>query len=426
MLAARIAHRTTPRILTPRYRSLSLATPSRTDLLRGAQRPAVSPRRIENGSRSLSLWWGQSKPAPATSSASSSVPDTPPAPQLEPEPETALTNNSADTSSTIELTQAEPNVLTDELVSSTSSALDTLSSTPATHQLGDFAAQGFASSWPSGLVQSTLELIHVQTGLPWWASIVLLTALVRTAVLPLNLRLMGNASRLARVQPQFTALTEQVKRAREVGDSAALQHVGYQAQKLMKEANASPFKGLLGPLVQMPIALSFFFGIRNICNAKLATLQQGGFGWFTDLTVADPTWALPIMSSVSMLILLETSAIEAGQGAASHTRNFFRALAIITIPVVSYLPSGVLIYFITNGAFMLIQTGLSKIPAVRRAYGILDKPAPPPGAKIVKPPTFMDSLRALRDGVKEAAQKARDQQEQEARSRARAGAQKRR
>ncbi|KAG8736060.1 Mitochondrial inner membrane protein oxa1 [Ceratobasidium sp. 428] len=237
---------------------------------------------------------------------------------------------------------------------------------------------------------------------------------------------MGNASRLALVQPQFTALTERVKRARQVGDTAALQHVGYQAQKLMEEANASPFKGLLGPLVQMPIALSFFFGIRNICNAKLATLQQGGFGWFTDLTMADPTWALPIMSSASMLVLLETSAVETAQGAASHTRNFFRALAIITIPIVSYLPSGVLLYFITNGAFMLIQTGLSKIPAVRRAYGILDKPSPPPGAKITKPPTFMDSLRALRNGLKEAAQKAREQQEQEARARARASTPKRR
>ncbi|KAG8746019.1 Mitochondrial inner membrane protein oxa1 [Ceratobasidium sp. 414] len=237
---------------------------------------------------------------------------------------------------------------------------------------------------------------------------------------------MGNASRLALVQPQFEVLTEQVKRARQAGDTIALQHAGYRAQKLMEEANASPFKGLLGPLVQMPVALSFFFGVRNICNAKLATLQQGGLGWFTDLTVADPTWVLPIMSSASMLILLETSAAETAQGAASHARNFFRVLAIITIPIVSYLPSGVLVYFVTNGLFMLIQTGLSKMPAVRRAYGILDKPVPLPGAKTVKPPTFADSLRALRTGLKEATQKAREQQTQGAQARARASAEKRR
>ncbi|KAG8682777.1 Mitochondrial inner membrane protein oxa1, partial [Ceratobasidium sp. 394] len=340
MLAARIAHRATvPRAnasLFPLYRNLSIAASCRTDLLRHTQRISSS-NRIVTGSRSLSLWWGQPKPAPSPTPPASPTSDAPSVPQLD--PETAALDPSVDASSVVEITQAEPNVIPNEFISSTSSALDTLASTPAAHQLGDFAAQGFASRWPSGLVQSALELIHVQTGLPWWASIILLTALVRTAILPLNLRLMGNASRLARVQPQFQALTEQVKRAREAGDTLTLQHAGLRAQKLMEEANANPFKGLLGPLVQMPVALSFFFGIRNICNAKLATLQQGGFGWFTDLTIADPTWVLPIMSSASMLVLLETSAVETAQGAASHTRNFFRALAVITIPVVSYLPS---------------------------------------------------------------------------------------
>lgn len=81
---------------------------------------------------------------------------------------------------------------------------------------------------------------------------------------------------------------------------------------------------------------------------------------------------------------------------------------------------GVLVYFVVNGAFMLVQNAVSKIPSVRHAYGILDPPAPAPGATITKPPTFVDSLRALRDGVKEAARKAREQQEAEARARAKA------
>ncbi|KAF8756627.1 60Kd inner membrane protein [Rhizoctonia solani] len=220
--------------------------------------------------------------------------------------------------------------------------------------------------------------------------------------------------------PQLAVLTDQIKRARDAGDSAALQHAGFRAQKLLESAGANPFKGLLGPLVQMPVALSFFFGIRNVCNAGLPTLKEGGIGWFTDLTVADPTWALPILSSASMLILLETSAIDAQAGAAGHTRNFFRVLSLITIPIVSYLPAGVLVYFVANGVFMLIQNALVKVPSIRKRYNIVDKPAPPPGAKVTTAPTFTDSLRALRDGVKDAARKAREQQEAEARARARA------
>lgn len=261
----------------------------------------MSPVLGASTSRSLSLWWGRSKPE------SSTVLSTTPTPDVLPEAEPVSAATSSPSGTAVEITQAEPNVIPSDLVSSSSSITDSLLSEPVAHQMGDFAAQGFGGWSPSGMVQSSLEFLHVQTGLPWWASILIVTALVRTAVLPLNLRLMGNASRLARVQPQFTALTEQVKRARETGDTAALQHAGLRAQKLMEDANASPFKGLLGPLVQMPIALSFFFGIRNMCNAGFPALKVGGLGWFMDLTVPDPTWVLPMMSSASMMLLLEVS-----------------------------------------------------------------------------------------------------------------------
>lgn len=430
MQVSRIASRvTTTRSIPgsiPLSRQLSIVASRRGGLLRPTHRLGLGPTLGVSTTRSLSLWWwGKSKSSPSDASAQSSD-DPNPAVVSEPAPPVDAAVTAGPSTPPIEITQAEPNVISPEVISTTSSTLDTLASAPVVHQLGDFAAHGFGSMWPSGMVQSALELLHVQTGLPWWASIIVLTTVVRAAMLPLNLRLVGNASRLARVQPQLTALTEQIKRAKEAGDSAALQHAGYRAQKLMEEAGANPFKGLLGPLVQMPIALSFFFGIRNICQAGLPSLKHGGLLWFTDLTIPDPTWALPILSSASMLVLLETSAMDAASGAAAHTRNFFRVLAVLTIPIVSYLPSGVLVYFVVNGAFMLIQNALIKLPAVRKAYGILDKPTPPPGATITKPPTFADSLRALKNGLKEAAQKAREQQEAEARLRARANPPKRR
>ncbi|CAE6417882.1 unnamed protein product [Rhizoctonia solani] len=409
MLLSRAARQTNLRGTLPLSRKLSIAAASQ-GFARPAHRLGTSPILGLSASRSYSLWpsWGSksSIPAPTQPSPDASTP----------EPVESVAGVDAPVSPPIELTQAEPNVVSD----AASTALDALSSSPAAHQMGDFAAAGFGGLWPSGWVQTSLEFLHVQTGLPWWASILVLTAIVRTSLLPLNLGLVGNASRLARVQPQLAVLTEQIKRARDAGDSAALQHAGFKAQKLLESGGANPFKGLLGPLVQMPVALAFFFGIRNICTAGLPSLKTGGIGWFTDLTLADPTWALPILSSASMLILLETSAIEAQSGAAGHTRNFFRVLSLLTIPIVSYLPSGVLVYFVANGAFMLIQNTLVKIPAIRKRYNIVDKPAPPPGAKVTKSPTFADSLRALKDGVKEAASKAREQQEAEARARARA------
>ncbi|CAE7085177.1 unnamed protein product [Rhizoctonia solani] len=379
MLLLRAARQTSLRGTLPLCRKLSIAAASQ-GFARPAHRLGTNPILGISASRSLSLWpsWGSKPPTPAP---------TQPSPDAStPEPVESVAGIDAPISPPIEITQAEPNLVSPDAASS----IDALTSSPAAHQLGDFAANGFGGYWPSGWVQTGIEFLHVQTGLPWWASILVLTAIVRASLLPLNLRLVGNASRLARVQPQLAVLTEQIKRARDAGDSAALQHAGFRAQKLLESEGANPFKGLLGPLVQMPVALAFFFGIRNVCNAGLPTLKDGGIAWFTDLTLADPTWALPVLSSASMLILLEVRS------------------------------GGVLVYFIANGAFMLIQSALVRIPAIRKRYNIVDKPAPPPGAKVTKPPTFADSLRALKDGVKDAANKAREQQETEARARARA------
>lgn len=35
---------------------------------------------------------------------------------------------------------------------------------------GDLKAQGLCSWWPSGLVQSAMEAIHVGTGIPWYVT----------------------------------------------------------------------------------------------------------------------------------------------------------------------------------------------------------------------------------------------------------------
>ncbi|QRV84067.1 hypothetical protein RhiJN_12083 [Ceratobasidium sp. AG-Ba] len=307
----------------------------------------------------------------------------------------------------VELTNAEPNVIPVDLVSSTSSTLDALASAP-----------------PLAYRTSSIgsELIHVQTGLPWWASIILLTAIVRSAVLPLNLTLMGTpvdlceySLSLLRSPKKSNALVKlEIAPHYSTPDSRPKTDGGGERESV--QVAWPPSK------CQLPCLL---LRNPNLCNANwLRYNMEDSGGSPTDC--GRPNLGLASDESAAMIfyrgmhpLLFELSysdrffAYRRAQSRqprpppASHTRNFFRALAVITIPVVSYLPSGVLIYFITNGAFMLVQTGLSKIPAVRRRYGILDKPAPLPGVKPDAPPTFMDSLRALKKQAQEAQARAR-------------------
>lgn len=62
--------------------------------------------------------------------------------------------------------------------------------------------------------------------------------------------------------------------------------------------------GLTDRFPQIPVFLSFFWGLQKIAD-YVPDYNQGGALWFHDLTVADPTLALPVISSALMVLSVE-------------------------------------------------------------------------------------------------------------------------
>ena len=58
---------------------------------------------------------------------------------------------------------------------------------------------------------------------------------------------------------------------------------------------------------QMPIFLSVFIGIRHMTNVPVESMTTGGILWFTDLTVTDPYFALPLITVATLLATLEVT-----------------------------------------------------------------------------------------------------------------------
>jgi YidC/Oxa1 family membrane protein insertase len=56
---------------------------------------------------------------------------------------------------------------------------------------------------------------------------------------------------------------------------------------------------------QVTIFISFFLAVRNLAQLPVPGFSTGGIGWFTDLTMADPFYILPICSSLGMLLGFE-------------------------------------------------------------------------------------------------------------------------
>jgi len=58
-------------------------------------------------------------------------------------------------------------------------------------------------------------------------------------------------------------------------------------------------------LFQLPIFISVYKGIREMAELPVVSMKSGGLFWFTDLTVADPYFALPLMTVATLLVTIE-------------------------------------------------------------------------------------------------------------------------
>ena len=84
-------------------------------------------------------------------------------------------------------------------------------------------------------------------------------------------------------------------------------------------------------------------GNARCAPRQVPSLMDGGALWFTDLTVADPTYALPVLTSLTFLATVELGAADGMQGQSAdmlkNLKNFMRGLAVVMVPFTASLPA---------------------------------------------------------------------------------------
>lgn len=164
---------------------------------------------------------------------------------------------------------------------------------------GDLAALGFSHWTPAGIAQWSMELIQVASGMPWLWTIVTVTVISRLIVLPFNIVSLRTTAKLAPHQPRLMQLRDELQRTGGLSkDPIAVQKISLQQKQIYQEADASLVAPIATPLVQLPVSLGLFFGIKRLCDFHLEQLKVGGYGWITDLTVPDPMYVLPLAMCV--------------------------------------------------------------------------------------------------------------------------------
>ncbi|CAN6900552.1 unnamed protein product [Brassica oleracea] len=74
--------------------------------------------------------------------------------------------------------------------------------------------------------------------------------------------------------------------------------------------------------------------IRNMAE-KVPSFKTGGTLWFTDLTTADTTYILPLLTAITFIIMVESNMQEGMEGnpVAGTMKKFSRIIAFLSLPI---------------------------------------------------------------------------------------------
>ena len=164
--------------------------------------------------------------------------------------------------------------------------------------IGYLKELGIEFGWgPTSLVQWFLEHVWVYSGLPWVGAVVLSAVLVRTALLKFFVDASDTGARLATVSPHLKWHREKLKEAQLNRDTPAMMAAIEEQRAIYKKAGIKFRRIWVPTLLQAPIGYGTFVLTRRMAELPVPGLDTGGFLWLTDLTVADPTYILPVAAS---------------------------------------------------------------------------------------------------------------------------------
>jgi YidC/Oxa1 family membrane protein insertase len=238
------------------------------------------------------------------------------------------------------------------------------------------------ATWSDTLLTPAISFItavHDATGLPWWGTIAVATLTVRTMILPISVYTMRNASKMAAIQDDLKVMREEVMDAVKSGNRSLAQQKQGAQREFMRAAGISPGRVLLGPLVQFPVFISFFIGIRRMAenNPEFVT---GGVSWFVDLSAKDPAYGLPVLAGLTLAAMTEMGG-DTGTKMTPTMRLAMRIMAVASVPMTSWMPAAVFCYWIPNNVFSVCLGGAMRSPALKRRLGLDVNPAHIAGTK---------------------------------------------
>jgi YidC/Oxa1 family membrane protein insertase len=344
-------------------------------------------------SRSLSFWSIGSKKQPAEDKISESESASSAAEPSSTTP-AALESNVQ----TAEASAAVPEIPgasapgADPLSISSTFSPETLSDLEAAHSILDIPEQigylkylGLDFGWgPTACCEWLLEHVYIYSGLPWWGAIAAMAFGIRAVLFWPSIVGYKHSSRMALLQkdPEFIKANNEFKQLAYNPEAETMDKLKARAKvvTITKAHNISMMKTIVGPLALVPASIGMFRLLRSMATLPVPSLENGGFGWITDLTVADPYYFLPLaaaaMSAVTMKQHQKANLNPSPQAAAMNKFMLYGMTPLMFFFTMSF-PAAVQWFFFCFAVASVSQTSVVLNPTIRRW---LDMPPLPSAA----------------------------------------------
>ena len=254
---------------------------------------------------------------------------------------------------------------------------------------------------PTHLVMKFIDFLHITADIPYWGAIIVSTIMLRTILIPITISGIQNSARLQVMKPEMEKIQKAFTSDPLKSDVRSKKKYEEEMKGLFKKYNCNPIRSLSMPLLQIPIFMSFFFALREM-GTFFPDFASGGALWFTDLTIADSTYALPIINAVSFLGMLELTTGSNNQMPNKQLmKNVMRVLAVAMIPMTMDMPQAVFMYWSANSSFSVVQMLTLKVPAVKKWLDIPDPPVIDPSNEKPMANPFKGMIEAAKKAAEE-------------------------
>ena len=130
----------------------------------------------------------------------------------------------------------------------------------------------------------------------------MITLMMRMMMVPVVVMAQKNMANMNNNMPAMSALQEKISDARRRGDMFEMAQLTQELQVYSKKKGINPLKNAVPLFLQVPVFMSFFLGLRGMTNCPVESMSSGGIFWFENLTLTDPFYILPLLTSSTLFL----------------------------------------------------------------------------------------------------------------------------